>query len=204
MTQTPPDIPTELETAFFEQLKNGQPIQEYALLKALTEQGFQGFKPSLDSLELFRSHFLCFHLLYRLQADWFSQGKGWLEIYTLNIQLHPVTSKQSSALTLPDSLRDYYLDYQHFLDTQVADVQSLLDDFWSQFSTNSFASSAQLNQALQQLELQDCVLEQLTLTQVNQQYRKLSAVHHPDKGGETEKFQTISAAANLLRKHCQA
>ena len=200
MSNYPPEIPSQLESAFYEHLKHGQAIQEHALLKSLTEQGFQGFKPSLDPLELFQAHFLCFHLLYRLQAKWFSAGLGWLEIYTLNIQLHPMQSGDSNALAQNDELRAYYLNYQHFINTQAVDVQNLMDNFWSQFDFQIMPSET-LKADLALLEIApETPLENLSLAQINQQYRKLCAQHHPDKGGKTSDFQALSLAANRLRK----
>lgn len=38
-----------------------------------------------------------------------------------------------------------------------------------------------------------------TNTTIKKAYRKLALKHHPDKGGETENFQTIQDAWNILR-----
>lgn len=38
----------------------------------------------------------------------------------------------------------------------------------------------------------------------SQAYRKLALQHHPDKGGDTEKFQEISQAYDVLSGACGA
>ena len=80
-----PTLPEHFESLLWELLKTRQSITEYELMRYLSEEGFPEFKPDLDPLTLFRSHFLLFHLLYRLQDRWFSENRGQLNIHTTDI-----------------------------------------------------------------------------------------------------------------------
>ena len=177
-------------------------INEHQLLHQLDALGYSVFKPDLDPLKLFQAHFLLFHLLYR-QADFWQAEHGVLRIHCLDIGFTPSVassadqSDASDQLQTDDPLRRYYLDYRHFLETQSEDVQNLLDDFWKAFY--QIQPSEQLTQAMQVLELPLDL--PLTQSAVTRQYRKLSLIHHPDRGGDTAKFQRISQAAQQLRDH---
>ncbi len=208
---TIPEIPTDLEAALHELLLERGHIKEYDLMKALVDAGFTEFTPDLDPLAMFQSHFLLFHLLYRLQAKWLREGQGWLSIHTLAIELTPPSAisdqawqNAQQALTIEDGVRDYYLDYNEFLKTQESDVIELIAGFWRDFgqgaTTGRTACQAELSAAKRQLEIHDTT-ESLTVTLVNRQYRKLSQRHHPDKGGDAQQFHAISEARECLLAH---
>lgn len=179
-------------------------IAEHQLLKALAEQGYQAFQPSLEPLALFQAHFLLFHLLYRQQQAWYQQGHGWLLIDCLKIQFQPQPphhqrhshDTQSDHPQQDDPLRRYYLDIEHYRQTQTDDVIELLDSFWQKMTLPQGADN--IEQAKQTLDIppEAC----LSLELVNRHYRRLSQIHHPDKGGDSERFRQISQAAETLRK----
>ncbi|AHF02368.1 hypothetical protein THIAE_08835 [Thiomicrospira aerophila AL3] len=182
-------------------LQHPDGIAEHQLLKALAEQGYQAFQPSLEPLALFQAHFLLFHLLYRQQQAWYQQGHGWLQIDCLKIQFQPqrphqpTHDTQSTPPQLDDPLRRYYLDIEQYRQTQTDDVIELLDSFW-----RSLARSPDTTQIQQAKGLLEITEETITLEQVNRHYRRLSQIHHPDKGGDSERFRQISQAAETLRK----
>lgn len=205
---TIPEIPAELESTLYQLLSERSGIKEYDLMKALVDAGFSEFTPDLDPLAMFQSHFLLFHLLYRLQAKWLRNGQGSLSIHTLAIELTPASAisdqawqNAQQALAVEDGVRDYYLDYAEFLSTQESDVIELIAGFWRDFgqgaNTAMAVSETDLGTAKRQLDIQDTT-ESLTVTLVNRQYRKLSQRHHPDKGGEAEQFHAISEARECL------
>lgn len=41
--------------------------------------------------------------------------------------------------------------------------------------------------------------EQVTMAEIGKKYRKLALIHHPDKGGERERFDELVKAYDVLR-----
>jgi len=174
-------------------------ISEFDLIKRLEADGHTGFdKDCLRSnLSLFQTHFLLFHSLYLLRDELASNGREHLDIQPLCIQLIPTSSKHSNqsqsntALDAHDPLRDYYLDLNHFDNTQNADVDALLNQFWQRFVSNDDRLTA-----LAVLELQDPV----DWPTIKTQHRRLAMQHHPDRGGDAERLQAINAAMDTLAR----
>ncbi|WP_029933893.1 DNA-J related domain-containing protein [Thiomicrospira pelophila] len=197
-----PQIDPQLETELLNMLRaDPTGVAEHALLKQLSQAGYEVFTPSLEPLELFQAHFLLFHILYRLADKWQQAGHGRLVIDCLNIhfQTEPDdNSKESYQTNLAhdDSLKRYYLDYQHYRDTQTQDVIDLLDSFWRQ-QPETIDHNA-LKQAKITLELP--LDQNLDRQQINHHYRRLSFSHHPDRGGDTSTFQKLSNAVQILRR----
>ncbi|WP_278163880.1 DNA-J related domain-containing protein [Hydrogenovibrio sp. 3SP14C1] len=194
---TIPQIPPLFEEAVYQLLSNGEPIKEYDLMKRLVSLGFDQFTPSLEPLELFRAHFLLFHLLYRLQDKWHTEKKGALNIHTLDIYLDS-TLKEDTAQKISeiDGVKTYYLDYETFIHTQEQDVIDLIDGFWESLGHKDtlFYSEQEVEKAKQTLEIE----ADITPKKVQTQYRKLSQIHHPDKGGKAEIFHAICQAKEVL------
>src|SRR5690554_5082273 len=195
-----PDIPAQLEQDLLQLIQsepNGMP--EHQLLKQLTELGYQGFAPSLEPLELFQAHFLLFHLLYRLAPCWRQKGMGDLQIDCLSIQFKPLKTADDHALNKADPLQSYYLDYSHYRNTQSDDVVQMLDDFWQQFAGGALShSNDEIAQAKQILGFE--THESLNKQSIQRRFRQLSQTHHPDKGGDTKKFQQLNHATQLLKQ----
>ena len=198
-----PQIDHQLETDLLSILsRHPTGIAEHALLKQLSQAGYAVFTPSLEPLELFQAHFLLFHILYRLADKWQQAGHGRLVIDCLKIYFQTESDLNFSAfdqtaLARDDSLKRYYLDYQHYRDTQTQDVVDLLDQFWKQLSGVPTANTSEIEQA--KLTLEMSIHQEISLEQVNLQYRKLCFIHHPDRGGDTQTFQKINQAAQLLK-----
>lgn len=196
MSSQQPIIPIELEQVIFSELSVDVPVKEYELMQQLHLKGFEMFQPSLDELTLFRAHFLLFHILYRLQDKWLAEKALWLEIHSLSLQLYDLNN--SVQLPIQDSqLKQYYLNYEHFLTTQATEVQALLNDFWSRFSKHLNAEELQIHLTILALPTD----KPLTRKALNSQYRHLSQRHHPDKGGDKEQFQQINHAVSELRQY---
>jgi len=150
--------------------------------------------PLTDKLVLFRTHFLLFNALYRLRERLWATRSGYLQISALNIQLLPYQSG-SLELSEHDPLRDYYLDMSQLRDTNEEDVATLLRSFWSRMQ-----GGEEQQAALELFELADSP-ETLTPASIKQRYRQLVSLHHPDRGGSTERLQSINKAMEILERY---
>lgn len=173
-----------------------QGLSEYALLQALAaafpESLFAEPGALRDPLQLFRLHFLLFHQLYRLADQIGSQGLA-LDIHALNIQLVP-RSAGAEGLQADDPLRRYYLDWDHWRETNRNDVERLIDSFWR---GRASVSEPEVSAALAVLELE----EGADAAACRRQYRRLLSQHHPDRGGSTARAQEINQAMLILQRY---
>ena len=150
--------------------------------------------PLTDQLVLFRTHFLVFNALYRLRDRLWAAQSNYLQISALNSQLLPYQSG-SAELSEHDPLRDYYLDMSQLRDTDEQDVTRLLSSFWSRMQ-----GGEEQQAALQLFELSDSA-QALTPTLIKHRYRQLVSLHHPDRGGSTERLQSINKAMEILERY---
>ncbi len=173
-----------------------QGIDEYSLIKRLAadfpDSPFAVAGALREPLALFQLHFLLFHQLYRL-ADQVAAQDLQLDIHALSIRLGPRMPGRE-ALQREDPLRAYYLDWAQWVETNTADVERLLGDFY-QGKTNVPADEHAA--ALQLFELQ----EPLTPKDVKQRHRQLLSQHHPDRGGSTADAQAINDAFLILQRY---
>lgn len=173
-------------------LADGQACSEYDLLCWLQapEQGVFRADALRDSLTMFRSHFILMHCLYRLQQQWAAEQSALLEISALRIcrQPWPQTS-QSSTLSEHQPLAEYYLDLNQ-LNTGQDEVDELLRSFWQ-----TMLQPEQEDQDIAELELSKPV----TGADIRLQYRRLAMQHHPDRGGDVNRFRDIQAAFQRLK-----
>ncbi len=166
-------------------------ISEYQLLKQLEFEGLALEAEISPDLQLYRKHFLVMNALWQLQPVLLEEG-CYLSISALKIIL--LAAEDRSAETLPASageqaIRDYYLDWSQFDDSSAASVETLLNSFWQRY----FAEERQ-QQALSILEL----TENCSWGEIRSAWRRLAAVHHPDRGGEAERFRQVREAYELL------
>ncbi len=165
-------------------------LSEYALLTRLREDGQLPPMAPGDNLALFRSHFLLFHVLYRLRDAWRETQRCELCITPLRIALEPYTAGQQ-AIGPSDPLRDYYLDLRHLDETGETEVETLLADFWRRL-----AGTDERAAALAVLGLTDPV----DAATIKLRYRELVMQHHPDRGGDTRRLQEINEAMAWLER----
>lgn len=172
---------------------NPEGLSEYELLRQLEFDGLQldqepGVSPGLL---LFRKHFLLMNALYRLRPVLQEEGY-YLTISALKVELQPITGQSAQGMpgeTSDHALRDYYLDWSQFDQSSNASVEQLFNDFWERY----FAEDKKL-EALAVLQLADgCSWPQIRMA-----YRRLAALHHPDRGGEAEEFAKVREAYELL------
>lgn len=166
-------------------------LSEYELLSRLDEDPENSFEKGnlRDSLNLFQTHFLLFHALYRLQEMLVKRQEGYLEITALCIRLRPLQSENGNGLAGVDPLRDYYLDLANLEQTRESDVEDMLGLFWQRYLLQD-----QRDEYLAVLGLEAGA----THGEIREQYRRLAMQHHPDRGGEGETLQAINAAYAAL------
>jgi len=142
-------------------------------------------------LDLFRQHFILFHVLYQLRDDYWRTRRAQLDISPLNIILLPYIPA-TAALSKSDAVRDYYLDLENLQQTGEEEVLNLLSRFWMQMN-----GGAEREAALRTLGLdQDADFSAIKL-----RYRQRVMQHHPDRGGDTEQLQNLNAAMEWLAKY---
>ncbi|MGM0524768.1 MAG: DNA-J related domain-containing protein [Pseudomonadota bacterium] len=185
--------------ALSELLKGQQQWTEHQLIEQLKQPPYQLFDEQAlrDPLSLFRTHFLIFHCLYRLQADWRSNKVAELDIHTLAIKRQP-WQPAKAGLQKADPLASYYLDLTQLTDTSKDEVEQLLNDFWQAMGQGGSKTPAMpFDEACQTLQLQPPLAKQ----SLKRQYRRLIHKHHPDKGGSLKKMQNVKAAYQVLVQH---
>ena len=168
-------------------------LSEYDLICRLQESGarFPGGDASYEML-LFRKHFLVMNALYQLRASLLEERSVYLHISPLLIRMQALAEPGSRALAEDHGesrVADYYLDWSNFENTMHTDVRALLHDFWRRYYAVDRRS-----EALTTLGLGD----DADWDAVQQAYRRLAALHHPDRGGDTSRFVAIRTAYETL------
>jgi DnaJ-domain-containing protein 1 len=171
-------------------------IGEYQLIQQLKDRHCTHI-PHLaltDKLVLFRTHFLVFNALYRLRERLWAERLGFVQISPLRIQLLPYQAG-SAELSEHDPLRDYYLDLSQLSDTDEQDVEKLLASFWTRMQ-----GGEEKRAALELFELSESQ-QPLDLVVIKYRYRQLVSQHHPDRGGNTARLQSINKAMEILERY---
>lgn len=183
--------------------KHPDGLSELALMNILDADPDIPFaKPDMrDSWALFQGHFWLFHHLYLLQIV-LAEGGQQLDIRATRIQivhqprrpsgthLTGAPTSQTSELANSDPLRAYYLDLSELERETPAGVEAKLNGFWQRLVTPERTQEdwATLEMAPTQ-----------SASTVRAQYRRLCQRHHPDRGGDSRRFQSIQAAYARLR-----
>ena len=177
--------------ALLEQTPAG--FSEYQLLLRLREEHCPLVPPLplRDPLQLFRTHFRLFNALYRLRDRLWHEGRGHLEIGPLLIRLQSYQAG-AAALGSHDPLRAYYLDETQLRDTEAADVEQLLQSFWTRLHAGTERQAA-----LELFGLGDAA----DYPAIRRRYRQLVSRHHPDRGGSTTRLQSINTAMEILERY---
>lgn len=187
------DVLLFMEAKLKSVLEDGHARTEYELIKFLQED--DRLSPLLmtaagDSLALYRAHFMLFHVLYRLADKLAESQQALLEISALKIRLCDYRPG-SQHLATTDAVREYYLDWQNYDQTDAKAVDELIASFWL-----GLHRMDNRQDALDVLGLSDPVDD----ATIRRTYQRLVMAHHPDRGGDDEKLQTINAAVGLLLK----
>lgn len=170
-------------------------IAEYTLIQQLKDRHSSHIPnlPLADKLVLFRTHFLLFNALYRLRDQLWQRRTHLLQISPLSIRLLPYQTG-SAALSERDALRDYYLDMSNLQSTDERDVERLLTSFWTRMQ-----GGEEKQAALELFELSD--ERTIDLPRIKLRYRQMVSGHHPDRGGSTERLQSINLAMEILQRY---
>lgn len=160
-------------------------LSEHALLQELALELPFFTIAGLDTLALFRRHFLLYHCLYRLQLELWESRSGHLSISALSIRLQPYQASQTGQMAEPDPLRTYYLDILQVENMSLAELDEMLGHFWEHLAQRDHRA-----EALSILGLADPVDDEA----IKQRYRQLVMSHHPDRGGDTATLQLLNAA----------
>jgi DnaJ-domain-containing protein 1 len=168
-------------------------VAEHALLRRLQAERGEDFPNALfrDQLALFRAHFLLFHALYRLRERLLADAAACLQIDPRAIRLSPYAEATAQGLADHDPMRDYYLDLANLEDTGAEEVERMLGSFWARYYAGS-----RRTEALAVLGLEASA----DLGTAQRRYRQLAMQHHPDRGGEPERFRAIQEAIAVLRR----
>ncbi len=152
--------------------------------------------PALDDdeqLALFKLNWLMMNALYQLQ--WALLPSGYhLKISTLAILLQPIPALQPDTQKQElkhQPLRDYYLDWKNFSATTADEVKAMLEGVWQEY-----LSPDQQREAYRVLGLDTGASWVL----VKKTYRQLAATHHPDKGGDAQRFMDVRQAYECLKQ----
>jgi DnaJ-domain-containing protein 1 len=89
-------------------------------------------------------------------------------------------------------LKNYYLDWTNYKNTNAQDVYNLLNAFWQRYSQSHYNNK---DKALADLGLANKVKQK----EITQQYKKLANQYHPDKGGDEQQFIKIKKAYDALK-----
>ncbi|WP_286234009.1 DNA-J related domain-containing protein [Thalassotalea sediminis] len=172
---------------------------EYEIIKHLSHQEISPFNSfSLaDHQDLFSAHFLCMHALYHLKAHYQDAQKYQLFIDSVRIERVAIDKSKTLAhapkytLEAVDPLASYYLNSQHYFETQESEINDMLKHFWQKY-----LAQEDKNKALETLNLPLDADKQTIKTR----YLQLAQTHHPDKGGCASAFTKIRQAKAVLDK----
>ena len=174
-------------------------LTEYELIQELSHAGptspdgddpgsVLGNEMRAGDLQLFRSHFFLFHVLYRLRDHLLARKRYVLSIFCLEIRLFPYR-EASGGIAEADPMREYYLDLRNMEDMDESEVRKMLEGFFARLESYS-----RMEEDLAALDLRPGAAPDT----VKRRYRHLALRHHPDRGGDAQVFRKISEAMSRL------
>ena len=173
-----------------------------------------------DPLTLYQNHFLLFHVLYRLQDEFYKEGQ-YLFVHFMRTILAPYPEERQCrffedllgrfcqtvchpgqsyckfhANMLGDtaleelSIKYFYLDQQNFYKLDAETATAFINGTWEILT--HYEAYQRSFEILGLLETSD-------LNQIKKKFRQLAKQYHPDRGAQSrEKFQEINNAYQLL------
>ena len=184
-----------------------EPLSLYQLIKILENTGYDLEKSSDDTsanMKLFRKNFVVMNALYQLQNDLIDSGYS-LTISSLKIELISQSQFNNQPLSVDsaeDSLTDealstYYLNWDNYTSTDERGVEVLLSSFWRSY-TSYHKWHHQDDKRLDSLQVLG-LESSASWKDIQQTYRQLVKVYHPDKGGNSLEFIKIREAYLILK-----
>jgi len=189
--------------AILNTLKNTQEsLSLYKLIKILEKSGYNLANYDSDEsneLVLYRKNFVVMNALYQLKSDLYATGLD-LFISSLKIELFSVSTDKDKELSVEntdEALSKYYLDWDNYHMMDEKGVEELLDSFWDCFTEYEkfHHNNDKRLDSLQVLGLESSA----SWNDIQQTYRQLITVYHPDKGGDSLKFIKIREAYLILK-----
>ncbi|RDH80758.1 MAG: hypothetical protein DIZ80_17175 [endosymbiont of Galathealinum brachiosum] len=193
--------------AILNELKQSDDVLSlYKLMQILEQLGFALNKSEPDEtseMKLFRKNFVVMNALYQLRKDLSGSGFS-LFISSLKIELIPELkinaqdlSVEDSNTTTDDALSDYFLNWDNYHLTDEQGVDELLSSFWDSY-TNYHEWHDAKDKRLDSLHALG-LKSSASWKDIQQSYRQLITVYHPDKGGDSLKFIKIREAYLILK-----
>ncbi len=168
----------------------------HTLSSQLAKQGYIYQLDEIPEKDLFKRNFLIMNALYQLQETVYPES--WLSVDAMNISLTQSLELQRHEVGVSDSLREYYLDWNHY-EADVDEVRQLLNDFWETYQRyvgGTPTPKMNKSKALALFELDTFA----TRGEIRKQWRKLALRWHPDREhGDSEHFRELCEAWNVLR-----
>lgn len=143
----------------------------------------------VDSL-LFQHHFVLYHHLFVLQAQWQQEQVAFLHIGYAKVTVYTLTTQPDNAIALWREQQDkaaYYLDWQNMLAMTDDKLQAVLNDFWKKLSLYKQNATLDRTSLIQKWQL----TPPYSLSQLKKVYRQQALRLHPDKGGDASDFQLL-------------
>jgi len=175
----------------------------------------------MPAIELYRLHFVLFHILYSLQNEYAKADKylyvhfmrttvldypdkkscAYFNEKTMSFCYLPVSEKGNHChqhnehlgdLALESlSLKYFYLDKSNYDKLDSVTAESLLSGAWEILSNEFSLNDAYLHLGLHGHE---------NMRTIKMRFRELCKTHHPDNGGDKNKFMTINRSYRMLTK----
>jgi len=149
-----------------------------------------------DPKNLYPTHFLLFHVLYRLRDTLAEAGES-LTISPMRITIDRQDTIGGTGLPgAPDNLRSFYLDLSQYELPKDA-IQQMMDRFWAGYQ-NTRPSRPETLAAANRLGF-DAVPESFIVAK--QAFRRAVMQAHPDRGGDKDSIQALNEAFAILKAH---
>ncbi len=144
---------------------------------------------AVDSL-LFQQHFILYHHLFVLQAQWQQEQVALLHIGYAKVMVYTVTALPDNAIALWQEQQEkaaYYLDWQNMRAMTDDKLQAVLDEFWKKLAL--YQQNRTLDTTVLQQKWQ--LIPPYSVAQLKKNYRQQALRLHPDKGGDASAFQLL-------------
>jgi len=187
---TPPNLVKAIHSLL---LQHPDGLKEIDLFHALHDSMPDIFSKDAfrDSLALFRVHFILFNALYLLRRQLSQTEQGFLDIGQLIIQLQPWPVSHNTQIGVHDPMEAYYLNLKNLQETDRSEIERMLSGFWEKFLAQ--------NNTTPYLKILELPVE-VSWDEIKRRYQQLSMQHHPDRGGDTQRYQQINEAYTNLKK----
>ena len=212
-------------------MHGGEQFNEHQLIKILIDKPFRIFEKQAlkKNLGLFQTHFILFHVLYKLRIRWIGERSRWLEISPLTIRIVPLNSMDTavdpmekaakSQNTLPKEKKmtgvkscnpGEIIESELIAADPLTDYYLNLNNLWqaSEHSVNNLLNLFWQDylhpaQKLSAFKMLGCSPRDNPVA-IKKAYRKLAMKYHPDRGGDAYRFKKLQEAYSVVRPYLPA